>query len=188
MAALRQAEKGVPTLSAAQLRDRGAQMLARKLPHDALALLTQVLPSLHRDLALRQATLTWGPGHDLPDPSQAINAGGDTQHMSYATRAQVYVLMEDWEQALYDARKALTLRRDYAKVRAPLLTVACPVRRAGVRGLSGVGSMQGYRIMGDVLMSMQRCAEALYVYQRGIKVRPCPSPPMSYHRPRVASR
>lgn len=40
--ALRQAEKGPPTLSATQLRDRGAQMLARKLPHDALALLTQV--------------------------------------------------------------------------------------------------------------------------------------------------
>ena len=40
--ALRQAEKGPPTLSAMQLRDRGAQMLARKLPHDALALLTQV--------------------------------------------------------------------------------------------------------------------------------------------------
>jgi hypothetical protein len=25
--------------------------------------------------------------------------------------------------------------------------------------------------MGDALMSMQRCAEALYVYQRGLKVR-----------------
>jgi hypothetical protein len=45
--ALRQAEKGPPTLSATQLRDRGAQMLARKLPHDALALLTQVTSQPH---------------------------------------------------------------------------------------------------------------------------------------------
>ena len=50
---------------------------------------------------------------------QAINAGGDTQHTSYATRAQTHAFMEQWEQSLDDARKAVTVKRDYAKVSPP---------------------------------------------------------------------
>jgi hypothetical protein len=54
---------------------------------------------------------------------QAINAGGDTQHTSYATRAQTHAFMEQWEQSLDDARKAVTVKRDYVKVSPPSVRV-----------------------------------------------------------------
>lgn len=102
--------------------------------------------------------------------------------MSYATRAQTHAFMEQWEQSLDDARKAVTVKRDYVRVSPPSVRLVVreklpsasskKPRPSPLDGMCVTWRQQGYLLMGDALMSMQRCAEALYVYQRGLKVRP----------------
>mmetsp|Transcript_24718 Transcript_24718/g.46846 ORF Transcript_24718/g.46846 Transcript_24718/m.46846 type:complete len:241 (-) Transcript_24718:1244-1966(-) len=114
--ALRQQERGIAQLSAHALRERGRNFQARRLNEDSLQFFNQ---------AIR-----------VTDPSL---------HVSYVDRGNLHASLNRWDEALYDARKAVTMNRDYAK---------------------------GYLLMGNALLKLQRGGEALQVFKRGVKRNP----------------